>query len=110
MSEKSDLVVLAVEAATRAAHDATGRRSIITLIALAHAFAAWRESCLRDDRTCEVDPSMARLVAQVDAMLPSLATSYSEAADAERIDRAIESEVTLVRVFSPAAANAKGAA
>lgn len=97
-------IVAAVDAATKAAYAATGNQSIKTLIALAHAYAGWREACLRDARTIEIDPMMAPLVAQVDAIIAGLLAPYAAAAEAERVDGAIIREVeeltAVTRTFS----------
>lgn len=103
----NDPVVDAVDAAIKAAYAATGRRSIITLVALAHAYAGWRESCLRDTRTQEIDPKMVALVAQVDALMAGMQEQYEEAAEAERVEgvitRAVDAHESVSRAlrFTP---------
>ena len=111
MSEK-DPVVDATRDAIDAARRATGGREVLTLIALAHAYSACREACMRDARTSELLPHMARVVAQVDTLMKGLRQSYSEAAEIERVDREIANhldEHTGIRVLSALPA-AKGAA
>jgi hypothetical protein len=112
MSEAIDPVCVAFEAAIREAHAATGKRSIITLIALAHAYLAWRESCRRDEKTGEVDPERAKMVAQVDALFGGLQVGYVEVAEQARGEIAFDSEcdeiTAITRVLNTA--HAKGAA
>lgn len=107
MNEGTDSVIAAVEAAVKAALAATGKSSILTLIALAHAYEAWREACLRDARTGEVDLTLAPAVAQVESLMVDLRATYKLAAEAERIDGAVAreldvfEEVTQVLRFTP---------
>lgn len=111
MSEVADPVTLGVEAALTATRRATRDRPIITLIALAHAYQAWRERCRHNDAG-ELEPAQEKLVAQVDALFDGLRVQYAEAGEASRVDGAIAREVdevtVITRVFKPM--SAKGAA